>query len=284
MEFSDLLYSDMYGILMNVFLENLWLWRSGEKLACPWEKGTRREEGREAGTSGRKEAGLPMGRRVRARSQWWRHSRTGKDQRWVCSSEVTCVLHCKPFPSLPSPQVFRNSTDFHTLYESGVFCGTQEEGYFASELTLELEQKEPRGWNDLKNIDYFLSSHLVLVGDEEGSELSPSRGQIGFSQTRMGTGPKWHVGHKHVQAGSTKALLKVKMIVITFCPRTCSKNLTTSDTSIMEYFKCPVLFYDLKKIMLEALVCFYNSLVFSYLIWAPFSKKEYLSNWLLIWK
>ena len=51
------------------------------------------------------------------------------------------------------------------LWESKIFWATQEGACFASELTLELGQKEPGGQNDLKNIDYSLSSHLVLVGN-----------------------------------------------------------------------------------------------------------------------
>lgn len=75
--------------------------------------------------------------------------------------------------------------------------------------------------------------------------MSPSRGQISLSQTPWEGGPDdmWTIS---MRVGNTNALHKVKtmlfnLIIITLYRATCIKNLTTSDTNAMEYFKCPTL-------------------------------------------
>ena len=76
--------------------------------------------------------------------------------------------------------------------------------------------------------------------------MSPSRGQISLSQTAWEGSPD-DMRTISVRVGNTNALHKVKtillfnLIIITFYLVTCIKNLTTSDTNTMEYFKCPTL-------------------------------------------
>ena len=83
-------------------------------------------------------------------------------------------------------------------------------GCFVFKLTVKLGQKEPGGWNDLKNTEHSLFSHLALVGNlKMGTELPPRGSQVSVSQTtwqgaQMTHGPRMSMCELGVLKRSTK--------------------------------------------------------------------------------
>lgn len=167
--FLDGLYLGIYGILMTILLENLWLWRWREKFVYPWERGQAGRETEKLKPHGGMGPKSPWGE---GPIPWWRDWRTGKEQRCLCASEITRVLQRKPLPSLLSPSnlqkilyIFIHLWEQSFLWNSarGMFCIRVNTGRSLEvEMTLRM-----------KSIPCPLS--LCTCGKlEEGSVLSPT--------------------------------------------------------------------------------------------------------------
>lgn len=126
--------------------------------------------------------------------------------------DYLCASVWPPSKSPITSQIFRNSICFRRLCEHRVFCGTQERGWFASDLTLELGRRSLEAKMTLR-MEYSLFSHLVP--EIWGKLRAFIKQRLGQSlPDHAGREHWWHVGQKHVRIGSTNTLNKVKILLL----------------------------------------------------------------------